>query len=150
LLEELVTLYNLICTIRAKPILVAITKCDWKGQFGIAQPVHFCQAMVRENAELESSCQGSLSATSSQFKHTDSVSSDNFPMPRRVTIHVIFNCMADDLALKAVGERADDVKRRALLLPLAFPEAREELRWWSLVKRAQPDSQWVVLRRFRL
>ena len=52
-LEELVTLYNLICAIRAQPVLITIAERDWKGQFGISQTVHLGEAMVREHPELE-------------------------------------------------------------------------------------------------
>ena len=71
-------------------------------------------------------------------------------MPRRVAVHVIFNRVADDLTLQAVGKGADDVKWRALNLPLALPKAGEDLRRRPLVERAQSNGQRVVLRRFGL
>ena len=53
LLEELVTLYDLICAICAKPVLIAIAERDWEWQLGVAQAVHLGEAMVRKDAELE-------------------------------------------------------------------------------------------------
>ena len=71
-------------------------------------------------------------------------------MPRRVAVHVIFNGVADYLALQAIGKGADDVKWRALNLPLALPKAGEDLRRRPLGVRAQSNGQRVVLRWFGL
>lgn len=40
-LEELVTLDNLICTVTTKPISIAVSKRDWKRNFGVSKAILF-------------------------------------------------------------------------------------------------------------
>ena len=63
LLKELVPFYDLICAICAEPILITIAEGNGKWQITIAQSVFFGQTVVREDAKLEGSCEGSLSST---------------------------------------------------------------------------------------
>ena len=103
LLIELVPLNDLICAIGAEPILVTIAEGNGKWQITIAQSVPLSQTVVRKDAKLECRCEGSLCPARSELKHTVDVSSDDFPMPCRVPVHIVFDRVADDLVLKAVG-----------------------------------------------
>ena len=150
LLKELVPLYDLICAISAEPILVAIAEGNGKWQIAIAQSILLSQTVVRKDAKLECRCEGSLCPTRAELKHTVNVSSNDFPVPGRVPVHVVFDRVADDFGLKAVGQGADNVEWRALTLPLPLPESRDYFGWRALIKRTQSNGLRVVLRWLRL